>query len=98
MKLFVIVRNIHGEFWGGVLKGELKSYPGVVITDLIPNSLSFEVVKRIYKKDDIPQFEKFVSINEYRKKCNGRLPIKFSQVIMDNLGFDRVWVYRECKL
>ena len=98
MKLFVIIRNINGNFFGGVITGTLKTYSGVKCKELIPQSLIFQQYRRINSKDDVPNLHKFVTVNDFRKKCNGELPVKFSQIILDVLGFDRVWIYKDNKL
>lgn len=98
MKLTVIVRTVEGEFWAGILKGNLKTYPGVVCKELLPQSLVFEPFKKITKKGQVLKVDDFLSLEKFRKKMNGRVPVKFSQVVLDMIGFDRVWVHIGSKL
>ena len=93
MKLFVIVRDRYKCFYGGSLTGNMKTYPGVVCKELIPQSLNFDSYRKINKLSDVPNAKSFMTVNEFRKKCNGELPVKFSQVILENLGFDRIWIF-----
>lgn len=95
MKLFVIVRDRYKCFYGGSLTGNMRSYPGVRCKELIPESLNFDSYRKINKISDVPNADKFITVNEFRKKCNGELPVKFSQVILESLGFDRIWIFKE---
>lgn len=97
MKLYVIARSVHGEMYGGVITGNLKYTPPTT-RELIPNSLNFEVYRKINHKNEVPHLDKFMTVNEFRKKTNGKLPVKFSQVILEQLGLDRVWLFKDNKL
>lgn len=93
MKLFVIVRDTHGEIFAGVINGNIKSYSGV--RDLVPESLTFEMYRKINRKEDVPNVDKFWTVSEFRKIYNNDFPVKFSQIILDQLGFDRIWLYKD---
>ena len=83
MKLFVIVRDTNGFFRAGVITGTLKIYTGVRCRELIPDSLVFQQYRRINNKSEMVNIDKFITVKEFREKCNGELPVKFSQIFKD---------------
>jgi hypothetical protein len=98
MKLFVIVRDTKGNFFGGVITGTLKTYSGVKCRELVPDSLVFQQYRRIKNKNEMTNINKFITVKEFREKCNGEVPVKFSQIILDVLGFDRIWIFEDSRL